>query len=109
MMNTVAPVAIARNTARYVFSPSALNASSGPYADDDRPSAPSPTHARNATSDMWWNTLGSRRFLPLPSSQRGNFRTLHAYRSPRIDGVNAWGRRVKNASRCGELGYVDRA
>jgi hypothetical protein len=49
--------------------PSALNASSGPYDDDDRPSAPSPTHARNATSDIWWNTFGSRRSRARPNKR----------------------------------------
>ena len=50
MMNTVTAVATARYSPKCWWTPSALNASSGPYADDDRPSAPSPTHARNATS-----------------------------------------------------------
>src|SRR5215813_1497495 len=49
--------------------PSALNASSGPYDDDDRPSAPSPTQARNATSDIWWNTFGSRRSRARPNTR----------------------------------------
>ena len=33
-------------------SPSVLNASSGPYADDESPSAPRPTQARNGISEM---------------------------------------------------------
>ena len=52
MMNTVAAVAIAMNKPRWVCAPSARNASSGPYAEDDKPSAPKPTQARNAISAM---------------------------------------------------------
>ena len=39
--------------------PSARNASSGPYADDESPSAPRPTQARSATSEMLWWVRGS--------------------------------------------------
>jgi hypothetical protein len=48
MTSTVTAVASASATARYVCAPSARNASSGPYADDDSPSAPRPTQARSA-------------------------------------------------------------
>src|SRR5450755_3472061 len=63
MMNTVAAVASAMYSPRWVCAPSALNASSGPYAEEERPSAPRPTHAMNAASAMccrlfWLN--GSR-------------------------------------------------
>src|SRR5439155_26569388 len=57
MMNTVAAVASAMKSPRWVCSPSARNASSGPYADDDNPSAPSPTHARNAAGAMCWRVV----------------------------------------------------
>ncbi len=54
---TVPTIATARKSARCGCAPSARNASSGPYDDDDRPSEPSPTHAKNATSASWWWTL----------------------------------------------------
>ncbi len=57
MMNTVAAVAIAMYSPRCVCAPSALNASSGPYADDESPSAPRPTHAMNAASAMCWRVV----------------------------------------------------
>src|SRR5262249_9499913 len=46
-----------------------LNASSGPYADDDRPSAPSPTHAKNATSETRWKIDGSRKSFLRPNNR----------------------------------------
>ena len=61
MTSTVTAVAAASATARYQCSPSARNASST-VGEDDSPSAPSPTHARNATSEMWWYVFGSRKF-----------------------------------------------
>jgi hypothetical protein len=54
MTKTVAAIASARKNASPVCSPSWRKASSGPYADELRPSAPRPTHARNAMSEMWW-------------------------------------------------------
>src|SRR5438445_4114547 len=52
--------------------PSALYASSGPYADDERPSAPRPTQARNVTSETRWKTCGSvtSRGGPMTSRRR---------------------------------------
>jgi hypothetical protein len=47
----VTAVIATRTIDRCECEPSALYASSGPYADDDNPSAPRPTHARNAISD----------------------------------------------------------
>src|SRR4029077_13202656 len=65
MTSTVNAVASARPTARYVCGPTVRNASSGPYAEDDRPSAPRPTHASNAMSETLWKTFGwSSRLLP---------------------------------------------
>ncbi len=40
-----------RKSARCVCAPSARYASSGPYEDDESPSAPSPIQARNATRE----------------------------------------------------------
>src|SRR6266404_5308055 len=57
MMNTVAAVASAMYKPSCVCTPRARNASSGPYAEDERPSAPNPTHARNAASAMCWRVL----------------------------------------------------
>src|SRR5215471_21563734 len=61
MMKTVAAVISVRKTARYACEPtrSDRNASSGPSDEDDRPSAPRPTQARNATSETWWKIRGS--------------------------------------------------
>src|SRR5882672_10203146 len=70
MMKTVAAVAMARKNASPVCSPSARNVSSGPYADDDRPSAPSPTHASSATSESLWNASGSLMSLGGPKRKR---------------------------------------
>src|SRR5712692_11308013 len=72
MMRTVSAVRAARKTARYWCSPSALKASSGPYDDDDSPSAPSPTQARNAASEMCWKRCGSWMSLGPPKSARLN-------------------------------------
>jgi hypothetical protein len=44
-----------------------LKASSGPYADEDNPSAPRPTHARNAASVTLWKTRGSIGSLAFPT------------------------------------------
>ena len=54
MMKAVTAVASARYRPRWACGPSARKVSSGPYADEDRPSAPSPTHARKATSAIEW-------------------------------------------------------
>src|SRR6267143_2594563 len=49
-----------------MWGPRALKASSGPYAEEERPSAPRPTQARKAISDTLWKTPGSwsSRFRP---------------------------------------------
>src|SRR5439155_17310940 len=70
MIRTVNAVAAARKTARYVCSPRFLNASSGPYADEYSPSAPSPTQATNAMSEMWRKRCGSCRSLGPPRRNR---------------------------------------
>jgi len=49
---TVNAVASARMTASSVCPVNARKASSGPYADELNPSAPSPTHARKAISEF---------------------------------------------------------
>ena len=51
MTPTVIAVIATRMIASERWLPSARNASSGPYAEEERPSAPRPTHARNATSE----------------------------------------------------------
>ena len=56
MIRIVTTDASATNRLRCVCRPSARNASSGPYADEDSPSAPSPTHAKNAMSERVWKT-----------------------------------------------------
>src|SRR5256885_16195446 len=70
MMRTVNAVAAARKTARYVCSPRFLNASSGPYAKEERPSAPRPTQARKAISEMCRNRCGSCRSFGPPRRKR---------------------------------------
>src|SRR5262245_17368576 len=65
MTQTVTAVSSARKIARYACEPRALNASSGPYAEEDRPSAPRPTQARNAARVTVWKirgSMGSRAF-----------------------------------------------
>src|SRR5579864_1401654 len=70
MMKTVAVVASARKKRRPVCSPSWRNSSSGPYADDDSPSAPSPTHASSAISESLWKACGSRTSFGGPKRKR---------------------------------------
>src|SRR5688572_21316466 len=70
MTNTVSAVAAARNTARYHWPCRFLNASGGPYADEERPSAPRPTQARKATSAMRWNRPASPRSRGRPTRAR---------------------------------------
>ncbi len=62
-------VSAARTSARYSCPRIARNASSGPYDDDESPSAPRPTQARKATSESLWKTLGSVGSLGLPTSE----------------------------------------
>src|SRR5258708_3721308 len=73
MMMTVKAVSSARKTARYWWSPRFLNASSGPYEEDESPSAPRPTQARNAASDSVWKSCGSWKSLGPPRRTRLNF------------------------------------
>src|SRR5215470_4230680 len=81
MISTVKAVASARKGASATNGPSALNDSSGPYDEDERPSAPSPTQARNATSDTWRKTPGSSTLRGRPTSQR-RIRRLRGGGSP---------------------------
>jgi hypothetical protein len=65
MMRTVPAIISARKTERYACDPRALNASSGPYAEEDNPSAPRPTQARKAARETAWKirgSMGSRAF-----------------------------------------------
>src|SRR5512135_1552141 len=82
-------------TASGACGPSALYASSGPYADDERPSAPSPTQARKAISETWWKTPGSVARSGLPRTMLlsvGRFPSLlsgmEARFSPKRRGVS---------------------
>src|SRR5262249_29746961 len=70
MIKTVNPLPRARKTASSLWAPSALKPSSGPYDEEESPSAPSPTQASKATSDTWWNTPGSVTLRGRPTSQR---------------------------------------
>src|SRR5262245_26387883 len=70
MMKIVPAVAAARNTASEVWPPSARNVSSGPYALDESPSAPRPTHASNAMSEILWRTPGSLTSFGCPKTKR---------------------------------------
>src|SRR5262245_746592 len=70
MIRTVPIIASARNTARPRCSPSWRKVSSGPYALDERPSAPRPTQARNAISDSLWKACGSSTSLGGPKTRR---------------------------------------
>src|SRR5437868_1178559 len=74
MTAMVNAVIVARMMARCACCPSALYASSGPYADDDRPSAPRPTQARKATSEVWWKISGSVTLRALPITIRRSLR-----------------------------------
>src|SRR3989442_1198650 len=87
MMRTVNAVAAARKTARYVCSPRFLNASSGPYAEDERPSAPRPTQARKAMSERCGKRCGSCRASG-PRAQLPCRRDLAAWRDALNDETN---------------------
>src|ERR1700686_1818975 len=67
--------------ARCVCGPSALYASSGPYADDERPSAPRPTQARKAMRVVWWKISGSLTSRALPITMRRRRRIVSSPRS----------------------------
>src|SRR5438105_2898625 len=67
--------------ARCVCGPSALYASYGPYADDERPSAPRPTQARKAIRVVWWKISGSLTSRALPITIRRRRRIVSSPRS----------------------------
>src|SRR5262249_48785075 len=71
---------VARNSAiaREKWSPRARNASSGPYADEEIPSDPSPTQARKAATETRWNTPGASGSLGLPTISRRHRRAPEA-------------------------------
>src|SRR5215468_2709452 len=73
MMKTVAAVTIDMYSPRWVCAPSARNASSGPYADEDSPSAPRPTQAKKAASAMCWRVDALRGSSGLPITRSRNF------------------------------------
>src|SRR5205823_3169360 len=89
MMRTVKPVASARKMARYWCSPRFLNASSGPYELEDRPSAPRPTQARKAASESVWKSCGSWMSFGPPSRTRLN--RCHLDRRPPSGGGSELG------------------
>src|SRR5512143_2023997 len=66
MTAIVTAVIATRTIASERWVPRARNASSGPYAEDESPSAPRPTHARNATRDTRWKMWGSLTSRGLP-------------------------------------------
>src|SRR3989337_2527808 len=59
MMKTVTTVAAATKRARTVCPPRARYASSGPYEEEEIPSAPSPTPAKKAIRETLWKSFGS--------------------------------------------------
>ena len=59
MMNTVAAVASARYKPEMRVRAERAERFFRAVAEDDRPSAPSPTQARNAASAMCWRVAGS--------------------------------------------------
>src|SRR3989304_3374669 len=94
MTKTVRAVRIASGMAGNVFPRRARNATSGPYADEESPSAPRPTQARNAASEILWNKAGSVIRLA------GPIRTPKARRRERI-AVDSTGRPPGSGGRPG--------
>src|SRR5438874_11584043 len=74
MTAMVIAVMTTRTMERCACAPSALYASSGPYADEERPSAPRPTHARKDTRETWWKIRGSLTSRGGPMIMRRMFR-----------------------------------
>ena len=70
MMKTVSTVAAATKRARTVCPPRARYASSGPYEEEEIPSAPSPTHAKKAMRETLWKIFGSKRSRGAPIRTR---------------------------------------
>src|SRR5205807_430787 len=67
MMKTVTATAMARKMASEWWPSRWRKASSGPYAEEDRPSAPRPTQAKKAISEMCRKRFGFRRSRGRPS------------------------------------------
>src|SRR5512139_163965 len=104
MMKTVRTVAAATKSARTVCPPSARYASSGPYDEEEMPSAPSPTHAKKAIRETLWKIFGSRRSRGAPSRNRFArwYQVSRSMRSmvPAV-GWNKSGRRIIPSSAAG--------
>src|ERR1700674_453744 len=83
MMKTVKAIASASPIAKNWYWPSARNDSSGPYADEESPSAPSPTQARNAISEMWWYVFGSKTSRGAPKIFRRRLASVMSLAAPR--------------------------
>src|SRR4030042_3812550 len=75
MTRTVLTGAAATKRASTVCPPRARYASSGPYEEEEIPSAPSPTQAKKATRETLWKIFGSKRSRGAP------IRTLFTRRS----------------------------
>src|SRR5512139_235238 len=105
MMKTVRTVAAATKSARTVCPPSARYASSGPYDEEEMPSAPSPTHAKKAIRETLWKIFGSRRSRGAPSRNRFArwYQVSRSMRSmvPAV-GWNKSGRRIIPPSTAGD-------
>ena len=98
MMKTVSTVAAATKSARTVCPPRARNASSGPYEEEEIPSAPSPTQAKKAMRETLWKIFGSKRSRGAPSRTRFTRR----YRDSFSIGVVIFPERESRAGRRGE-------
>src|SRR3990172_8251633 len=83
MTRTVITVAAATKRARTVCPPRARYASSGPYEEEEIPSAPSPTQAKKAISETLWKIFGSKRSRGAPRRKR----LARRYRDPFSFGV----------------------
>src|SRR3990172_4418954 len=102
MTRTVITVAAATKRARTVCPPRARYASSGPYEEEEIPSAPSPTQAKKAMSETLWKIFGSNRSRGAPNRTRFTRR----YRESFSIGVFIFLERVFGAVRSGEYTTV---
>src|SRR3972149_11754997 len=99
MTRTVITVAAATKRARTVCPPRARYASSGPYEEEEIPSAPSPPQAKKAMRETLWKIFGSKRSRGGPSRNR----LTRRYNDPFSIGVVIWfPGRMSGATRRGE-------
>ena len=98
MIATVIVVAMASITASSGWFPvlkpnNARNDSSGPYAQELKPSTPNPTHARNGINEIEWNIDGSLISRGAPNSmlrKRPRLGAIFSNDDSSVDSTGSW-------------------